>query len=358
MRTKSLVPFFNFMQERQNVFHKRFEQRLLPPWTDDEILSKYSFCNCYRELDRVSLFVITHIARNPDALREPESLIFSSVLFRLFNSPETYTIISFRLNGVDSIHDYFWLSDIPLVRPQLWDAEKVISFLDDVIEEEEGGKFSLLRKAYTISSHQGGVPTHHDIVRSLVPLATSLISKSPILPRTGRTLFDSVVNPQTPEEAFLALKSIYGLGDFLAYEVLCDLNYSNMWPFDAEQSFVNVGPGAERGLKRLGLPPTVDSVLRIHTVINKYLASHDFPFFRSRLISLRGIEHSLCEYDKYRRMIEYKNGASQRRAVLRLFHKSSDELYLKLLYSDAMTTLFKSWLERDRSGFMAEQKVC
>jgi hypothetical protein len=349
--------FFEFMLERQNIFHRRFELREPPPWTDDEILGKYLFCNVMRELDRQTLFNINHITRRPDSTKDPLSLIFSTVAYRLFNKPETYLFMSSLQNGIDVIHGDFWYEDIPLLNPAKWNPEATKDYLDEIKFDGSGESFSLVRKAYTISSHHHGVPTHYDIIDSiLTPLANMLTkitgNDGVIEDRNG--LIISILRPSNVQETFDALTSIYGLGEFLAYEVLCDLNYSDLWTFDAEQTFVNIGPGAKRGLQRLNIAPTIENLTKLQHKANTYLAKHNFPFFRGRKLSLRCIEHAACEYDKYRRKVEFDSGKSNHRAVLRKFNGSDDKVYLDMLNSRAMKGLYSKWQKQSPEGFIHE----
>lgn len=340
------------------MFHKRFELKENPPWTGDPILQKHSFCNAYRELDRVTLFVINHIARNQDALNHPESLIFSSILFRLFNKPETYLHISAAQNGIDHIHGDFWYEYIPLISPMNWNGELVKDYLENnVLNDGSGEPYSFIRKAYTISSHHKGVPTHIDIIDSiLTPLANDMEAQENGM-TIDQKLSSMIKTPHTPYEALEALRSLYGIGGggFLAYEIFCDLNYSDLWNYDAEQTVVNLGPGAIRGLQRLGMESTIDSYkmfLKLQKRVNVYLEKHNFPFYHNRKLSLRSIEHNLCEFDKYRRKIEFDNGISQHRAVLRNFNPSDDKVYMDMLNSSMMKGLYESWKQKDKSGFL------
>ena len=80
-----------------------------------------------------------------------------------------------------------------------------------------------------------------------------------------------------------------------------------------------MGPGARRGLQRLGMPENCESMVRLYNLaieeemVELHVAEH-FPFNiedakEGRAIDgtygvpfeLREIEHSLCEFDKYQR---------------------------------------------------------
>ena len=51
------------------------------------------------------------------------------------------------------------------------------------------------------------------------------------------------------EEVFNILKSYPLIGDFMAYQLATDINYSNVTNF-SEDSFTIAGPGAKRGIQK------------------------------------------------------------------------------------------------------------
>jgi len=140
----------------------------------------------------------------------------------------------------------------------------------------------------------------------------------------------------------------------MAYELLTDLNYSDMWDFDAEQEFTNLGPGGLRGL-RLLLPddsiPLWDKITTIHKTTNDYLLRTGFPFLHNRLISLRSIEHNLCEYDKFMRVQSAKQNGTHVGLRRFRYNPSKDEEYLRML--SEIPNLYASFRRRDPRGFTA-----
>jgi len=61
---------------------------VLPPWTDDPILSHFKFTNAYRASDRVSQFLIRNVIYQGD--QQPDEVFFRTILFKLFNKIETW----------------------------------------------------------------------------------------------------------------------------------------------------------------------------------------------------------------------------------------------------------------------------
>ena len=48
--------FFDYIDERHFIYLKRQDGKTFP-WTQDKILQTYSFCNVYRELDKVTIWI-------------------------------------------------------------------------------------------------------------------------------------------------------------------------------------------------------------------------------------------------------------------------------------------------------------
>ena len=55
--------YWYFATERQNIFIKK-KRGEKAPWTNDEILQKYKFCNSYRVNDRVSQYLLKNVIYN------------------------------------------------------------------------------------------------------------------------------------------------------------------------------------------------------------------------------------------------------------------------------------------------------
>ena len=60
--------FFDYVKERHSIWTKR-QEGLPPPLTENEILQTWSFCNVFREDDKVTIWFRQNV-RNP--LRVPQ----------------------------------------------------------------------------------------------------------------------------------------------------------------------------------------------------------------------------------------------------------------------------------------------
>jgi len=127
-----------------------------------------------------------------------------------------------------------------------------------------------------------------------------------------------------PKESLALLKKIPGISDFLAYEIWTDLTYFNFFKQGwSDNDFVNVGPGARWGLNIMMGNDTKDFLIPSEDYPKLvYLLRDEMPKALEELglkeewlkiafkgaysnvpfLSLRNIEHSVCEFRKYWRI--------------------------------------------------------
>ena len=80
--------YWYFAYERQNIFLKKLNGQNAP-WTNDEILKTYKFCNSYRVNDRVSQYLLKNVIYNGKEYNNTD-MIFRIILFKLFNKESTW----------------------------------------------------------------------------------------------------------------------------------------------------------------------------------------------------------------------------------------------------------------------------
>ena len=90
--------YWYFACERQNIFWKKLNGEKAP-WTDDEILQTYKFCNSYRVNDRVSQYLLRNVIYNGKKYSD-EDMLFRILLFKLFNKESTWELL---LNNFEDI---------------------------------------------------------------------------------------------------------------------------------------------------------------------------------------------------------------------------------------------------------------
>src|SRR4029453_9341554 len=108
-------------------------------------------------------------------------------------------------------------------------------------------------------------------------------------------------------EVFQLLRGYPGIGDFLAYQFLIDINYSAVINFD-EMDFVVPGPGARDGLRKCFGP----AASGIEADLIRYMSDSQeehfirlglgLPALNGRRLQLIDCQNLFCEVDKYARL--------------------------------------------------------
>ena len=108
-------------------------------------------------------------------------------------------------------------------------------------------------------------------------------------------------------KAFQLLRGYPGMGDFLAYQFLIDINYSTVINFD-EMDFVVAGPGARDGLHKCFGP----GARGIEADLIRYMSDAQEEHFNRLGLSFAGLngrrlqlidcQNLFCEVDKYARL--------------------------------------------------------
>ncbi len=116
-------------------------------------------------------------------------------------------------------------------------------------------------------------------------------------------VFMQVKNASHLSEVFETMMQCRRVGPFIAYEICIDLMYAKIVPF-TEDDWVNLGPGAKFGIRLIFPNKKVDMVeglkqLRADQELHFKRLGLKFPYYQGKELTLRNIEHSLCEYGKY-----------------------------------------------------------
>ncbi len=108
-------------------------------------------------------------------------------------------------------------------------------------------------------------------------------------------------------EAYELLLGFPMVGSFLAYQLVTDINYSNITDF-SEMSYVMPGPGALNGLKKcfssLGEYSTEDTIKMMADIQESEFErlGIDFKTLWGRQLQLIDCQNIFCETDKYARV--------------------------------------------------------
>ncbi len=272
----NLDDFWAFVQERHRIYWRRFIKKKVWPWTKNKTLRDYFFTNVYRELDRGSLYLTQVIF--PQYQDDDRNTLFAILVYRLFNHIPTWQFIGQPMLG-------YWK----------WKNEA-----GDLKKWRAKGH-QVFTSAFTVTGNRfGGFPDKIDNICWLIDwLQTYLI--------TDHKWRDIWTAPNM-EDAFNEIKAMKGFGAFLAYEIVIDINYAKGEDGWGENSFVNPGPGAKRGLNHIF--PDMQGKDYIRGI--KWLRKQQPCIPHGGPLSLRNVEHSLCEYQKYVKRRDGKKGGRAR----------------------------------------------
>lgn len=209
--------YWRFAVERQAIFFRRLAG-MPAPWTDDPILARYRFTNAYRAADRVSQFLISEVIYGNGRSQSPREMVFRVMLFRLFNKIETWQLLEQRLGKL------------------AWDGFDFKAY-DRVLTHAMAHGTRLYSAAYIIPPVKWSDGVKH---RGHLHLIQTVLSGD---------LTDGLTQARSLEKVFAMLKQLPSFGDFLAFQLAIDLNYSTLIDFP-EDSFVVAGPGARDGIAK------------------------------------------------------------------------------------------------------------
>jgi hypothetical protein len=289
MNNEAFETFWYWMNERHAIY-KRRELGQEKPWTEDWILRSYRFCNVFRELDVVTIWIDEHI-RKPYA--KNDNLWIMLALARTLNHPDT----------LQEIMD-----------EGMWPVEEYDGAgIADVLDARKARKDKVYTGAYMIRAESDKSKPWFDWTKQRyiaeIVIGQLWDNKKSIEPWLSSDLqhFHSI------------LCEYHGWGSFMSYEVVTDMRWTRYLENAPDiHTWANAGPGAKRGLNRIfgreltkGL--SQDKANSEMQWLLKESAKHLHPQLHDLdNIEMRDIEHSLCEVDKYLRV---KHGEGKPRSI-------------------------------------------
>lgn len=254
---------FAFVHERYMI-HIRRQAGDKPPWTKDEILSSFRFCNIFREDDKVTTWIRENW-RTPH--EDDEDLWFAMCIARVFNQPATLEAIGY-----------------PVPFEELQFAQKLNRW------EKAGNK--VFNGAYIVSTNgismKKIVYFHNEIFKPLWKNRVGLRPKK----------------EDTLQSYHLLLGQMQGFGSFMTAQVIADLKYHEPLSNASDwNSFAASGPGSRRGLnyvlERNRKSPWREDEWRLEL---SRLREKLLPMFKHEQMPqphAQDIQNCLCEYNKY-----------------------------------------------------------
>jgi hypothetical protein len=265
--------YWQFASERHAIFRRRLKE--LSPVTADPILARFKFTNAYRVLDRTSQYLVREVIRKGD--QSPREVFFRILMFKLFNKIETWELLKRHLGEIRYSEYHFKVFDGIL--------------LEALLEKQR-----IYSAAYIMPS--GGLNGESKKHRSHLRLLESMISDD--VPH-------KLQGVKTMAEGFAILRSYPMIGNFLAYQFVTDLNYSNLTNF-SEREFVVAGPGAMDGLKKCfphmstsDAPTLIRFMCDQQEILQQELGLEPVNLC-GRPLQLIDCQNLFCETDKYARV--------------------------------------------------------
>lgn len=269
--------YWRFAAERQDVYFRRLAKQA-EPWTHDPVISVHKFTNAYRAADRVSQYLIRRVIYRDDLPKSDAEVLFRTLLFKLFNKIETWELLEHTFGAVT------------------FKAYKFEHY-DRLLGEARRAGGRIYSAAYIMppgGSAFGHVAKHQNHLRLLEKMMAD-------------DLAGKLSKMRKMQPAFELLRSYPTIGDFLAYQFVTDINYSEITDF-SEMEFVIPGPGARDGLRKC----FADSAgLNEAELIRLVADNQEREFERlgikfqplwGRRLQLIDCQNLFCEVDKYARV--------------------------------------------------------
>lgn len=268
--------YWYFAYERQNIFYNKLNGKSMP-YTDDKILQEYKFCNCYRVLDRVSQFLLKNVIYNGVEYSK-EDIIFRIVLFKIFNKEDTWNYLMEKLK--DIVLDNFSFESY-----------------DRLLTEYKNNGNKIYNDAYISCANKAfGYEMKH---QNHLALLEQMFIKD--------KMQNKIINCKSMKEAFNVLKEYPLIGNFMSYQLVTDINYSEVVNF-REDEFTIAGPGAIRGIKKCFSNlegSTYEDVIKYMYDVQESEFERlklKFKYINGRKLQYIDIQNLFCELDKYLRV--------------------------------------------------------
>ena len=292
--------YWRFAAERQEVFFRKLAGET-PPWTDDPIIALHKFTNAYRASDRVSQYLIRNIIYEGD--QSATEVFFRIILFKLFNKVGTWELLQDKLG------------------PITYEGFSFTRY-DRVLTEAMSSGTRIYSAAYIMPSGNsafGYRAKHRNHLKLLERMMQDEVPKQ-------------IIDTSSMKQAFEILRSYPMIGDFLGYQFVTDLNYSEICDF-SEMEFVVPGPGALDGIQKCfsdlgGLNES--QIIRLVTDRQKYEFESLGLEFRSlwgRPLQLIDCQNLFCEVSKYARAKHPEvKGLNNRVRIKQIYRPSNEPL--------------------------------
>jgi 5-hmdU DNA kinase, helical domain len=289
--------YWRFAAARQDVLVRRLAGQA-PPWTDDDVITRYRFTNPYRFTDRVSQFLIREVQY--DSAWDARSLVLRTLFFKIFNRIPTWQLVISNFRALS-------YSNFDLVE------------LDSLLNDARNRGQRIYSAAYISPNPAHGQLTKH---------ANHLHMLQYMI---GRGIIDALAKASELRELFEILIQVPSLGRFLAFQFAVDINYSTVTQSE-EWDFVVAGPGAKAGLRKCFTRVPAGAEEEVIYWVAQTQGEHferlgiEFPYLFDRKLRPVDCQNLFCEVDKYARVrFPQLSGTSGRSRIKQGFSATSRE---------------------------------
>jgi hypothetical protein len=264
-----------FVKERDSIRAKR-ALGLEKPWTDDEILRQYRFCNVRRMDDKVSRWLQDNWYI---PYKDNPRMLAACTLARHFNLPE----------ALNTITGY------------VFENRKGIDLASIKVELRA-------RKAAGLNIFNGAY-----MVRGIGEIDKTEM----VVERVVKPLIDNppAIDHVSMQQAVESLLPYWGFSLFMAGQVVADLRWATTGSWRDRRIWAPMGPGSARGMNRL-LDFAVKRPMSQATFLEELqkliqVGTKQLPDVAKRLEAIDW-QNTLCEYDKYSRCLLGEGRPKQR----------------------------------------------
>ena len=288
---EKLLEYFEFIYDRQLIWHKKSVLNEAAPWSDDKLFQTFKFCNIYRELDRVSKVIDETICKDPNMGFEQK--FFNIIAGRVFNLDYTFTQLTGILDPSNFNHKYY----------------------EDLLDSKIKKGVGIWNSAYTLTQMKYDANYRKEKHAQFLLLFQYIADNISFLTR-------GMQKSKTLREATLKLCNLPLIGEFLAGEIVQDLTYCRPFFFANEMNDDNdlcpVGPGTIKAISETFPESSTDTNAFTRLIIQTHAAQKEY--FRilyeqkgknwksiaytqantpGVFLSINNIESAFCEKRKY-----------------------------------------------------------
>jgi 5-hmdU DNA kinase-like protein len=266
--------YWYFASERQRCFERRIMGEPWP-WTTDQIIQEYKFCNVFRAADRVSQYMISDVCYH-DEKCTAEDRLFQILAFRTFSKVETWRSVHSLLGHFPTLDDL--------------DSASFTNALEETRQQNGGLYTGAFILCATDAYGQSLKHLNH------IELFRHMFLRDSLGPR--------ILEADSLLEIYGFLHTYPLMGDFMSYQITIDFNYSELINF-SENEFTQPGPGAIRGIKKcfesLGDYTPNEVILWMVEHQEEQFSRLDLPFngLWGRPLHAIDCQGLFCETDKY-----------------------------------------------------------